>query len=75
MDTEFLARLNKAGGQAMLPSSATLAEREALSAYVANLRKFGHAIASDEVIESNEPSGAVRIFHYLTCRVCQKEVE
>ena len=72
MDADFLSRLNTAGAQALLPSSATLFEREQLAAYVAKLRKFGHAISSDEVRESGEESGAIMVIHYKTCRACTK---
>jgi len=74
MDADFFSKLNKSGAQALLPSSATLFEREQLSAYVAKLRRYGHAISSDEVRESGEESGAIRVIHYKTCRACAKGV-
>lgn len=74
MDKDFLTRLEHAGGQGALSKDATLAEREALAIHLTALRKFGHAIACDEVMESGEMSGEVRIIHYLTCRACAKGV-
>lgn len=71
---DLLTRLERAGGQAVLSRDATLAEREALALHLTALRKFGHAIACDEVMESGESSGEVRIIHYLTCSACAKGV-
>lgn len=74
MDANFLTRLERAGSQGVLSKDATLAEREALAIHLTALRKFGHAIACDEVMESGEMSGEIRVIHYRTCRACAEGV-
>lgn len=72
--SDLLTRLERAGGSGVLAKDATLAEREALALHLNALRAQGHAIACDEVMESGESSGEVRIIHYLTCQACAKGV-
>jgi hypothetical protein len=63
-------KINKAGDQLLLPASASLAERNALAAELIALRKAGHAVQCDEVIESGERTGEIRAWHYRTCLAC-----
>ena len=43
-----------------------------LATHLIALRKQGHAVHVDEVYEHGEAFGKLRVFHALTCAVCQK---
>jgi len=73
MDADFLSKLNKSGAQALLPASATLFEREQLAKYIGKLKALGHALICDEVTESGELAGAIKICHYLSCKRCAED--
>lgn len=55
-------------GSAILPQGASLEERAALAIHLGTLKAQGHAISADEVFEHKEPSGAIRVIHFLTCQ-------
>jgi len=40
---------------------------------VSKLRKLGHALAVDEVLDAEENFIESRVTHYRTCRACLKE--
>jgi hypothetical protein len=65
-----LSKIDKAGSYLVLHANAVLAERTALRERIFVLRKLGHAIESEEVFESGISPGAIRVIHYLTCRMC-----
>ena len=71
--SDLLTTLEKAGGSGLLPRSASYKEREALALHLAALKAQGHAIVADEVFEHNEPSGDLRVWHYLSCKACKGE--
>jgi hypothetical protein len=72
LDDTLLTRLERAGGRGVLDSTATREERNALALYLIALRKQGHAIVADEVMECGELSGAIRVTHFLSCERCKK---
>jgi hypothetical protein len=74
MDSTLMRRLEHAGGSGILPASATLQERLALSLHLVALKKAGHAVVADEVYESGgmDDHGELRIIHYRTCTACKK---
>jgi hypothetical protein len=74
MDANLLTTVERAGGRAVLDKSATLEERNALATHLIALRAAGHLLAADEVTEYGEPSGAIRVTHFLTCEACKKGV-
>lgn len=71
---DLLTRVEYAGGSGVLSRTATLAERKALALHLAALRAQQHAIVADEVMESGEASGDIRVWHYLSCRACAQSV-
>lgn len=68
-----LTQLEKAGGALILKASATLAERQALALHLIGLRAQDHAIVADEVMESGQATGEIRVIHYLTCNKCKEK--
>lgn len=72
MQSNLLTRVEKAGGSGVLAKTATLAERSALALHLAALKAQQHAIVADEVMESGEASGDIRVWHYLSCVRCKK---
>lgn len=72
--SDLLACIERAGGQGVLDANAPRSEREAIAVHLGALRAQGHAIIADEVIESGETTGDLRIWHYLSCRACKKGV-
>ena len=67
-------KVERAGGRGVLPSHATLQQRNALAIHLATLREAGHSVVADEVLEFGEPSGAIRITHFLSCKRCSEDV-
>jgi hypothetical protein len=69
---DTLTKLERAGGSAILPASATLHERNVLAMHLAALKATGHAVSADEIQDQNEP-GMVRAIHFLSCKRCSRE--
>lgn len=69
----LLTRIERSGGSGVLYANATLSERNALALHLGALRAAGHAVIADEVMESGEATGDIRIWHYLTCRACKRK--
>jgi len=74
MDNFFLTDLEHAGGSGVLPLSATREDRMNLELHLYALKAAGHAIICDEVRESGETTGEIRIQHYLSCVACKRTV-
>jgi hypothetical protein len=72
MQSDFLTRLERAGGSGVLSKNATLSERKALALHLNALRAHGHAIVADETYESGETIGELRVIHYLSCKACKE---
>ena len=72
LDSNFLTKLDRPGGQGVLHASATLEERNALALYLTALRGAGHAVMADEVMADGEFKGDIRVIHFLTCKQCEK---
>lgn len=68
-----LTKLEQAGGALILKASATLAERRTLALHLIGLRAQDHAIVADEVMESGQATGEIRVIHYLTCTKCKED--
>jgi hypothetical protein len=66
-------KLELAGGAAILPAEGSLAERKTFAIRLATLRAQGHAVAADEIIESGQTTGEVRVIHYLSCLKCKED--
>lgn len=60
-------------GTTLFPRSTDHKQREALSLALATLRTQGHAVICDEVFESGEPTGDIRVFHFTTCVRCRED--
>jgi hypothetical protein len=71
--SDTLTKLERAGGSAILPASATLHERNVLAMHLAALKAQGHSVTADEVFEHEATSGAIKAIHYLSCRRCSGE--
>lgn len=68
--SDLFTRLETAGGYAIIERASTV-DRLKLSLHLAALRTAGHALAADEVMESGETTGTLRIIHYLSCVRCK----
>ena len=72
--SDILTRLEKAGGQAVLPHSATLVERNALHLHIQALKAQGHAIVFSDVVDAGGEGRTISVQHYLNCVRCRKGV-
>jgi hypothetical protein len=72
MNNDLLTLVEKPGSY-VLDASATLAERSAFALHLMALKSQGHAVMADEVVDDGKQTGAIRVFHYLSCVKCRKQ--